>query len=658
MQKEQKLPELSFRALLLGSVLTIIFTASNVYLGLKVGLTFSSSIPAVIISMAVLSMFKNSNILENNIVQTEVSAAGTLSAVIFVIPGLFMCGYWSEFPMWQSFMICLCGGTLGVLFTIPLRRVMVNKSKLSYPEGRAAAEILKLSNDLNAGEKSKEGLKELSLAALFSALMSIFSSAFKIVASQSNVAFMLNKMSFAISIGYSFALVGAGYIVGLAGCLALLVGMILAWGIFTPYLSSFADIKDYSDAYSLATNIWALKVRLIGTGAIAIAALWTLIKLLKPVFIGMQEVFKNAKISSNEKNHLDTDMSLKSIMILFVLICIGLFITFFSFVSDAKLSLYLELILSLTGTLLAIFIGFFVAAACGYMAGLVGSSSSPISGIGLIAIIASSLTILFIGSNHNIFASEELSKFAIALSIFITSVVLGVAAISNDNLQDLKTGQLVGASPKKQQIALLIGCFFGSLVITPVLNLLYKAYGFVGAMPKEGMDLNQALAAPQANLMSTIAQGIFHNNIDYKYILFGVFIGVIVIIIDIILKNKFKLSLAPLAVGIGIYLPPSVNVALVIGGFVQYFVFRYLKNKHDDTSLKQKEQKGILFASGLIVGESIIGVIIAAITVFSVSNGGSDSPLKINFTLINNELLALILFVLLLVVFVKRLIKN
>ncbi|EHE0107910.1 oligopeptide transporter, OPT family [Campylobacter coli] len=661
MQKTYSLPELTLRGLLLGSILTIIFTASNVYLGLKVGLTFSSSIPAVVISMAVLSLFKTSNILENNMVQTQASAAGTLSSVIFVIPGLFMCGYWSEFPLWQTFMICLCGGGLGVLFTIPLRRAMVVESKLAYPEGRAAAEILKVANKDQSSKKGKQGIKEIALGSFIAAIFSLLSNGFKLAASESNFAFIWNKMAFGFSAGYSLALLGAGYLVGLAGAIALFVGMFLAWGIFTPYLSNF-EFDSAKNAVDLASSVWSSKVRLIGTGAIAIAALWTLIELLKPVIEGIKEIVKNVKITNQEKNErTNIDLSLKSIFILFVLMVVGLFITFYSFVEDANLSIYYQMLFSFVGTLVSVLIGFFVAAACGYMAGLVGSSSSPISGIGLIGIIVSSLVILLLGAN--LFDDPMLSKFAIALAIFTTSVIVATAAISNDNLQDLKTGYLVGATPWKQQVALLIGCVFGALAIVPVLNLLYQAYGFVGAMPREGMDASSALAAPQANLMSTIAQGIFHHNIEWGYMAFGVVVGIFIIIIDKILRKNGNLSLPPLAVGIGIYLPPSVNISLVIGGILKYFVMRYLANKYQNNSHKNEkiathEQKGTLFASGLIVGESIFGVIIAAITVFSVSMGGSESPLKLSFLNIhNNELLGLIFFIGVILYFIKRIVK-
>lgn len=662
MRKKHSLPELTFRGLLLGSILTIIFTASNVYLGLKVGLTFSSSIPAVVISMAVLSLFKNSNILENNMVQTQASAAGTLSSVIFVIPGLFICGYWSEFPLWQTFMICLCGGGLGVLFTIPLRRAMVVESKLTYPEGRAAAEILKMANKDQEIKKGKKGVKEIALGGIIAASYSLFSSGFKLIASESSFAFIWNKMAFGFSMGYSLALLGAGYLVGLAGAMALLVGMFLAWGVFTPYLSSF-EFDGIKKAAELASGVWSSKVRLIGTGAIAIAALWTLIELLKPVFDGIKEIIHNVKSPhTNNSDSRNIDLSIKNIFILFLLMVVGLFITFYSFVGDAHLNLFYHLLFTAAGTLIAVLIGFFVAAACGYMAGLVGSSSSPISGIGLIGIIASSIIFLLLGAE--LFKDPILSNFAIALAIFTTSVILATAAISNDNLQDLKTGYLVGATPWKQQVSLLVGCVFGALAIVPVLNLLYQAYGFVGAMPRANMDASLALNAPQANLMSTIAKGIFNHNIEWNYILFGVGVGIIIVVIDKVLKKMSKMSLPPLAVGIGIYLPPDVNIPLIIGGILKYCVMKYLKRKYKNNSKKEEkiaacEQNGILFASGLIVGESIFGVIIAAITVFSVSMGGDENILALNFKNFHDSaLFAFIFFVAVILYFIKRIIKN
>ena len=646
---QNKTYELTLRGILLGGVLTIIFTMSNVYLGLKVGITFSSSIPAVVIAMAFFGMFKNSNILENNMVQTQVSAAGTLSAIIFVIPALFMVGYWNEFPLWLTFMVSLCGGILGVLFTIPLRKAMVVESKLVYPEGRAAAEILKLSNK----DKNKLGLKEMLFGGFLSSIFSLLSNAFKILPSEGGFSFIFNKMIFSVSAGYSLALFGAGYLVGIVGAVALFIGVFLAWGVFVPYFSYGLNAD-----MNLANTIWSSKVKFIGIGIIAIASLWTLMELMKPVISGMKNMFNDVKYE--ELDQRSNDLSFKNIFLCLIVVMIGLFVTFYSFVSYENLSFFHKILFSFAGTLVAGIIGFFVSSACGYMAGLVGSSSSPISGIGIIAIIISSLVAMFLGIQIDIFENEIFSKFLIAFAIFIASVVLSTAAIANDNLQDLKTGHMVGATPWKQQIALIIGCIFGSLAIAPVLNLLYQAYGFIGAMPREGMDEKLALAAPQANLMNNIASGILKQDINWQYIMLGVGIGIFFIIIDnIIRKTRKNLQLPTLAIGVGVYLPPIVSLPLVFGGIVSYLVKKYISKKHEKSDFEKIcEQKGILFASGLIVGESLFGVIIAGITVFSISNGGSASPLDLGIRLDGANFISIILFILIVLFFIRKVVRN
>jgi len=638
MSNELNVPELTLRGILLGMVITIIFTASNVYLGLKVGLTFSSSIPAAVISMAILKMFKDSNILENNMVQTQASAAGTLSAVIFIIPGLLMLGYWQGFAFWQTLMICACGGGLGVLFTIPLRRAMIVNSDLPYPEGLAAAEILKVGSG-NAAEAKDNGVKDIMSGGIVAAIVSLCAEGFHAISSGVHYWFSFGKVTTQLPLGFSSALLGAGYLIGIASGMAILAGTILSWGVFVPYLTSVMSPAAGQSASAFATAVWSQKVRLIGAGTIGIAAIWTLITLVKPILDGMRISIQAMRRSETGKSlhRMDTDLSPKATVIVLSIIVIGLLGTFYSFIADANLSAGITGIFVVTGVAISICMGFFVAAACGYMAGLIGTSASPISGIGILGIIVSSLVVLGIGTAVNLFDTEIGSKFAIALAIFMTSVIVSIAAISNDNLQDLKTGYLVGATPWKQQVALLVGCVVGAFAIAPVLNLLYEAYGFVGAMPRTGMDEGQVLSAPQATLMTTIAQGIFSHNLDWNYILFGVGVGIAMIIVDLLLKkNSAKYCLPPLAVGMGIYLPPTLEMPLVIGAVMGYLVNRYLRNRAVKRSPKNIEadvelcnRHGVLFASGLIVGESLMGVIIAIIIVFSVTNGGSDSPLSL-----------------------------
>ena len=639
MSHDLHLPELTLRGMLLGALITLIFTASNVYLGLKVGLTFSSSIPAAIISMAILRFFKDSNVLENNMVQTQASAAGTLSAIIFILPGLLMLGYWQGFPFWQTFLICACGGSLGVLFTIPLRRAMVVNSDLPYPEGRAAAEILKVGSH-NGGEvaKSGSGMTDIVSGGAVAGIISLCANGFKVLGDSMSFWFTVGKGTTQIPLGFSTALLGAGYLIGIASGIAILVGVLIAWAGFVPYLTNvFAP--DGGATAKFAMGIWKEKVRFIGAGAIGIAAIWTLITLIKPIIEGMKISVKsmNSSAAERETHRMDTDMSTKSVLIVFAIILIGLVITFWDFVSAVPISAGLMWTLVVVGVVVALLIGFFVAAACGYMAGLIGTSASPISGIGILATIISSLVVYFIASENNLFATEAGVQFATAMAIFMTSVVIAIASISNDNLQDLKTGQLVGATPWRQQIALLLGSVAGAIAIAPVLNLLYQAYGFTGALPRAEMDPNAALSAPQATLMTTIAQGIFNASMDWNYILIGVGVGVVAIIVNLILKSTTaSLTLPPLAVGMGIYLPPTLEVPLIIGSFLSYFVGRYLiarakmrAGELAEYDVEQSNRRGVLFASGLIVGESLIGVIIAVIIVLSVTTGGGESPLEL-----------------------------
>lgn len=668
MSHELNVPELTLRGILLGMVITVIFTASNVYLGLKVGLTFSSSIPAAVISMAILKMFKDSNVLENNMVQTQASAAGTLSAVIFIIPGLLMMGYWQGFAFWQTLMICACGGSLGVLFTIPLRRAMIVNSDLPYPEGLAAAEILKIGSGNDAGAK-ENGIKDIMYGGIVSAIVSLCADGFQVVSSGVHYWFSFGKVTSQLPLGFSSALLGAGYLIGIASGMAMLAGTILSWGVFVPYLTSVLSPAAGQSASAFASGVWAQKVRLIGAGAIGIAAIWTLIMLVKPIIDGMRISIQAMSRSETGKSlhRMDTDLPPKTTAAVLSVVVIGLLGTFYSFIADANLSTGTTGIFVVTGVVISICMGFFVAAACGYMAGLIGTSASPISGIGILGIIVSSLVVLGIGTVVGLFDTEIGSKFAIALAIFMTSVIVSIAAISNDNMQDLKTGYLVGATPWKQQVALLVGCIVGAFSIAPVLNLLYEAYGFVGAMPRAGMEESQVLSAPQATLMTTIAKGIFSHNLDWNYILFGVGVGIAIIIVDLLLKkNSAKYSLPPLAVGMGIYLPPTLEMPLVIGAVMGYFVNRYLRSRAIERSPKNIEEDveicnrhGVLFASGLIVGESLMGVIIAIIIVLSVTGGGSDSPLS----LVGKDFgptadwLGLLVFIAMIAIFVYRVVS-
>ncbi|HFC6348805.1 TPA: OPT family oligopeptide transporter [Neisseria lactamica] len=627
--------ELTLRGMILGALITVIFTASNVYLGLKVGLTFASSIPAAVISMAVLKFFKGSNILENNMVQTQASAAGTLSTIIFVLPGLLMAGYWSGFPFWQTTLLCVAGGILGVIFTIPLRYAMVVKSDLPYPEGVAAAEILKVGgHEEGDNRQGGSGIKELAAGGALAGLMSFCAGGLRVIADSASYWFKSGTAIFQLPMGFSLALLGAGYLVGLTGGIAILLGISIAWGIAVPYFSSHIPQPSDIEMAAFAMKLWKEKVRFIGAGTIGIAAVWTLLMLLKPMVEGMRMSFKSFGGGAPATERAEQDLSPKAMIFWVLSMMFILGVSFYHFIGDSHITGGMAWLLVVVCTLLASVIGFLVAAACGYMAGLVGSSSSPISGVGIVSIVVISLVLLLVGESGGLMADEANRKFLLALTLFCGSAVICVASISNDNLQDLKTGYLLKATPWRQQVALIIGCIVGALVISPVLELLYEAYGFTGAMPREGMDAAQALAAPQATLMTTIASGIFAHNLEWAYIFTGIAIGAVLIAADLVLKKSSggKLALPVLAVGMGIYLPPSVNMPIVAGAVLAAVLKHIIGKKAENREgrLKNADRIGTLFAAGLIVGESLIGVIMAFIIAFSVTNGGSDAPLALN----------------------------
>lgn len=654
----ENLKELTVRGIILGALITVIFTASNVYLGLKVGVTFASSIPAAVISMAVLKFFKDSSILENNMVQTQASSAGTLSSVIFVLPGLLMMGYWQDFPFWQTMLICAAGGTLGVLFTIPLRRAMVVNSNLPYPEGVAAAEILKAGNNADGDS----GVKDIAYGGVLVGLVAFLTNGLRVMADGASAWIQTGKAAFQLPMGFSLALLGAGYLIGIVGGIAMLIGVILTWGVAVPYFTMSEDIAADASLIDSAMTVWKTKVRYIGVGTIGIAAIWTLLILMKPMIEGMVHSFRMLKGGQEASEHrIDIDLSPKTMIYILIATVALIVISLHHFIAAAPISPELSILLVVVCTFLAVFIGFFVAAASGYMAGLVGSSSSPISGIGIISVIVISLVLVSIGNASGLFETVDGQKFLTALTLFTASIVITTACISNDNLQDLKTGLLVEATPWRQQVALIIGCFVGALVIAPVLEILYHAYGFSGALPRPDMDPSQALSAPQATLMTAISQGIFTNKLEWTYILTGVGLGAVLITIDAFLKkvsNKV-FSLPVIAVGIGIYLPPSINTPVIVGAFLAWIMARHIAKLGNKEVSAKAERFGTLFSAGLIVGESLMGVILAFIIAASVTTGGSEAPLSLNLENWDTigEWLGLIVFIVGIVIFASRVLR-
>ena len=623
--------ELTLRGLLLGGAITLVFTAANVYLGLKVGLTFASSIPAAVISMGVLRFFRNATIYENNIVQTVASAAGTLSSIIFVLPGLVMVGWWTGFPFWETFGICVVGGVLGVLYTVPLRRALVSESDLPYPEGVAAAEVLivgagarRAADGSNAGPsaaavaENKAGLVAVVVGGIASAAFAALV-ATRLAIDEATVYFRIGPSATGIGSSLSLALLGAGHLVGLSVGIAMAAGLVIAWGIAVPVLTALHPAA--GPAADFAIGIWRHQVRFIGAGAIGISAIWTLAKLAAPVYRGVASALAASRAiaagAGADLPRTERDIPIGIVGIIFVACLVPLAGLSVAFLYGGALGSVI-VPLTLGAIVYVIVAGFLVATACGYMAGLIGSSNSPVSGLGILAVLGASLLLLAIGHGLGPTAAPAL----VAYALFVTAVVLCVATIANDNLQDLKTGQLVDATPWRQQVALIVGVVMGALVIPPVLDLLNHAYGFAGAPAMHGATNAQPLPAPQATLISALAKGVIQGQIDWGLIGIGVLVGVAIIAIDAGLRASGRIALPPLAVGIGIYLPAGTVLPVVLGAVLGWAYDRYVsRGKYPEMA----KRIGVLLASGLIVGESLFGVALAGVIVAT----GKGTPLAV-----------------------------
>jgi putative OPT family oligopeptide transporter len=614
MQNPSGLRELTVRSVILGGVITLLFTAANVYLGLKVGLTFATSIPAAVISMALLRLVGNSNILENNIVQTIASAAGTLAAIIFVLPGLIMVGWWQGFPYWTTVAVCAIGGTLGVMFSVPLRRALVTGSDLPYPEGVAAAEVLKVGFGSAEGSvENAKGLRMIIVGSVVSAGYALLA-AMRLAAGEVAHAFRVGSGATAVSTSLSLALIGVGHLVGLSVGLAMLVGMLISWAGLVPALTAMHGVGD--NVAGLVNTTFRSEVRFIGAGTIGVAALWSLLRIIGPIVKGIRSAMaaSKARQAGAELPLTERDIPIGIVggSIIALLLPVAGLLWYFSSGTAIASGIGPVIFGSLVYVLV---IGVVIASVCGYMAGLIGASNSPVSGVGILAVLgAAVLLVMFYGHG----GSPEQTKALVAYALFTTAIVFSIATISNDNLQDLKTGQLVGATPWRQQLALIFGVIFGSLVIPPVLDLLNKAFGFAGT-PGAG---EHALAAPQAALISALAKGVLGGDISWNLIGWGALLGVGTIILDEVLRKSGKMRLPPLCVGMGIYLPMALTLLIPVGAVIGHFYEKWADRQKNPEFSKRM---GVLAATGLIVGESLFGVAFAGIVAWA----GTDSPLAV-----------------------------
>lgn len=610
-------PEITFRAIVLGVILTVILAAANAFLGLKVGATVAASIPAAVISMGILRFFKDSNILENTMVQIMASVGEALTAgIAFILPALVILHVWDGFNYWQTVLTGLLGGGLGVLFTIPLRRALLQDKTLRYPEAVAIGNVLKASE-----KKEKGDLSALTTGGLVGSLIALFQTGFQILTD--SFAFWVKSGStiFGFSLGLSPALIAAGYIVGVNVALSLLVGIAIGWLAGVPILTLIYGMPDVETPTQMANIIWRSYIRYMGVGTMLVGGMWTLCTLFKPVVQSMTASFSSLREIrlGNQAKVLRTERDIPINYVLFgaliLTIPIFLLIAYVIIPEQMEISQGLRFTLSGFGTFYILIGGFIFCSIMAYFAGLIGSTNSPVSGLLVSALLVICLIFMAFFSTQ---AMSAQMKETIGSVVAIGSmVVIGAAlSISNDTMQDLKVGQIVGATPWKQQVMLILGVIVSSFVIPPILQLLYNAYGIGGAFPRPNMNPAQMLAAPQAGLMATVAKGAFSHTLEWGLIGVGAFIAVICVIIDELLKKRGT-RLPVLAVGLGIYLPLEASTPVVIGGLLAHFIQLRLnqkyERKHADGVLiaNKHKHRGLLLACGLVAGASLMGVVLA-----------------------------------------------
>ena len=575
-------PEITLKAIFLGIILSIILAGANAYLGLFAGMTVSASIPAAVISMGVLSMFRRSNIFENNIVQTAASAGESLAAgVIFTIPALVLMGYWQDFNYMEVAKIAAIGGLIGVLFTVPLRRAFIVEAKLKYPEGIATAEVLKAGDEARSSDSAdaKSGLKTIAVAGLVGGLMKVAEQGFSMWHAVIEKAVAVGNSIFGLGSNLSPALISVGYIVGRNIGILVVAGGLISWGIAIPIYTALYGFE--GEPMDAAWNIWNSKIRYMGVGAMVIGGIWSLIKLFKPLVAGIQASLEAVRHKSEGSNipREEKDFPINYVGMALLGLLIPVFFLYLGIIKSVGIAAILAIVMMI--------FGFLFSAVAAYMAGVVGSSNNPISGVTIATILFSSLLLLaLLGTG---------SEVGAAGAIMVGAVVCCAAAIGGDNLQDLKTGYILGATPWKQQIMQVVGTLSAAVVLGLVLDILHTAY-VIGS---------PTLSAPQATLMKSVADGVFSGDLPWGFVSIGAVIAVILILMDIHqekIGSDFRIPV--LAVAVGIYLPIELTVPIFIGGMINHFGKK-------SRSGGSKQKKGLLLASGLITGEALMGILVA-----------------------------------------------
>lgn len=621
---QQSLPEITFKVIVLAIILTAVLGAANAYLALKVGMTVASSIPAAVLAIGVFRLFKNSNVLEANIVQTIASAGeGIAQAVCFVVPAFVILGFWKNFHYFEMALIVIVGGALGILLSVPLRRVLLNHKALSFPEGTAIGHML-------IASKSSEGsqIKNMISGSIVGAAIVFCQSGLKLLSEKIGVWFVGKSAVFGFGMGFNPALVALGYILGANSAATLLLGAIIGWLFGIPILSYIYGFSDTGGAPSaIVDQLWADHLRYVGVGIMMLGGIWTILNLLKPIYDGLRYSFEAMRDGSQGKQIPRTE---KDIPLNFVLWGMGILavVVFFTFIYLLKINnfsfsngLMLKLVLiALTYILVG---GFISASLCGYLAGLVGSSNTPNSGILLCSVLLLSLIFAPILGVHMDLTAHVDKVAAGSFVLLITALVGCISVSANDNIQDLKAGQMVGATPWKQQSILFLGFVVSALVIGPVLELLFSAYGIGNVFPRPNMDVSQALQAPQASIMAAVTQGVFGRSLNWSLLIAGAIIAAVVIVIDELIKHS-GYRLPVMSIGIGLYLSVDVATAIAAGGFAAGLAgIKLNKNSALSEEIKHSAKKSAtLLACGLVAGAALMGVLLA---IPFVLKGSSDA---------------------------------
>lgn len=592
-------PQLTARAIVLAIILAVLMGAANTYLGLFAGMTIASAIPSAVVSMAVLKLLGHGGILENNIVQTGGSAgSSTATGIIFTVPALVMLGAWNDYRYGWVFAFAALGGVLGVLFSVPLRRALIVDQKLAFPEGTAAAEVLR------AGADPTRGAKLLSLAAAAGALVKLAAAnGLRLIPDTAEAGRYVGRSIAYVGTNLSPALLGVGYICGLNVGIVMLAGGIISWNIAVPIYSAYfldgsslaAGVAGLS-ATDAASALWSHQIRFLGVGAMLIGGLWTLVSLRGSLLAGIRSGFaatRRARASQaagtgEEIPDTERDLPMKYVLSGILLVSLPLMLMYHSVVGS--------FLISIPMTLAMIVLAFLFCSVSGYMAGLVGSSNDPVSGMIISTILAASAMLLVLTHGNAVVGPVA--------AVMIGAAVCCALSVAGDNVQDLKCGQLVGATPWRQQLMLSIGVVTSATVIAPVLNLLARAYG-IGAPDAAHLH---PLLAPQATMMAAVSKGLFGGSLPLNMLGIGALIGLAVIVLDEWLRRSGAGFRAPvLAVAVGIYLPQELSVPIFVGGVLSYLA-RRKRQAGGDESLAGR---GMLFAAGMIAGESLTGVLLA-----------------------------------------------